>query len=471
MRASHPARALRGALEPTRIRSLRRRLVWQFLVLSSLLVAGLFLTVGWVAERASRASQDAVLGAAVTAIAEGVRSVDEGLELDLPYATFSMLGAMGDERIFYAVHAGGQVVTGYEGLPLPPQPPLGLAPEFWGAEYQGAALRLASVARPMLIDSRMTPVVVTLGQTRQGQAAIARETALGATWVALGFLALALPVALLAAQAVLAPVQRLAEVVAARGPRDLSPVRHPTPRELAPLLRSVNGLIARLRGALDLAETFIFEAAHRIRTPLSLVRTEAELALAETRDEATRARLRRMVRAIGESSRSASQILDHAMVMYRTDQFDAAPMDLAVLTASVMRAIGPLAEMRDIGITATGLDSPCPIIGDERMLEIALRNIMDNAVKYSSPEGVITLELVRQGPEAVLRLSDDGRGLSGAPADLMGRFRRGGNVADVAGSGLGLTIVAEVAAAHRGRFQLVPRPEGGTCALLSLPLA
>ncbi|MFN3525388.1 MAG: sensor histidine kinase N-terminal domain-containing protein, partial [Paracoccus sp. (in: a-proteobacteria)] len=230
MRTANPARALRGALEPTRIRSLRRRLVWQFLVLSSLLVAGLFLTVGWVAERASRASQDAVLGAAVTAIAEGVRSVDEGLELDLPYATFSMLGAMGDERIFYAVRVGGQVVTGYEGLPAPPQPPLGLAPVFWGAEYQGAALRLASVARPMLIDSRMAPVVVTLGQTRQGQAAIARETALGATWVALGFLVLALPVALLAAQAVLAPVQRLAEVVAARGPRDLSPVRHPTPR-------------------------------------------------------------------------------------------------------------------------------------------------------------------------------------------------------------------------------------------------
>lgn len=468
---SAATRALRRAMEPARIRSLRRRLVWQFLVLSALLVAGLFVTVGWVADRASRASQDAVLGAAVTAIAEGVRSVDEGLELNLPYATFSMLGAMGDERIFYAVLVGGQVVTGYEGLPPPPQTPAGLAPVFWGDSYQGAALRLAAVARPMLIDGRIAPVTVILGQTRQGQAAIARETALGATWVALGFLALALPVALLAAQAVLAPVQRLAQVVAARGPRDLSPVRHPTPRELAPLLRSVNGLIARLRAALDLAETFIFEAAHRIRTPLSLVRTEAELALAETRDEATRTRLRRMVRAIGESSRSASQILDHAMVMYRTDQFDAAPMDLAALTASVLRAVQPLAEMRDITITATGLGAPCPVIGDERMLEIALRNILDNAVKYSRAEGVIALDLSQAGGKAVLSLRDDGRGLSGDPALLVSRFRRGDNVGDVAGSGLGLTIVSEVAAAHRGRFQLVPRPEGGTCALLSLPLA
>nr|WP_277018607.1 MULTISPECIES: sensor histidine kinase N-terminal domain-containing protein [Paracoccus] len=255
-------RVWRRWLEPARLRSLRHRLVWQFLVLSALLVAGLFLTVGWVAERASRASQDAVLGAAVTAIAEGIRSVDEGLEMDLPYATFSMLGAMGDERIFYAVTVGGQVVTGYEGLPQPPVVPDGVAPVFWRADYQGAALRLASVARPMLIDQRLSQVTVSLGQTRQGQAAIARETALGATWVALAFLALALPVALLAAQAVLAPVQRLAEVVSARGPRDLSPVRHPAPRELAPLLRALNGLIARLRAALELAETFIFRAPH-----------------------------------------------------------------------------------------------------------------------------------------------------------------------------------------------------------------
>lgn len=463
--------ALRRWLEPARLRSLRRRLVWQFLVLSALLVAGLFLTVGWVAERASRASQDAVLGAAVTAIAEGIRSVDEGLEMDLPYATFSMLGAMGDERIFYAVTVGGQVVTGYEGLPPPPVVPDGVAPVFWRADYQGAALRLASVARPMLIDQRLSQVTVSLGQTRQGQAAIARETALGATWVALAFLALALPVALLAAQAVLAPVQRLAEVVSARGPRDLSPVRHPAPRELAPLLRALNGLIARLRAALELAETFIFEAAHRIRTPLSLVRTEAELALSETTDPATRARLRRMVRAINESSRSASQILDHAMVMYRSDQFDAGPVDLSVLTASVLRAIRPLAEMRDITIVARGLDSACPVVADERMLEIALRNILDNAVKYSDADGRITLDLAHQGREAVLTLADEGRGLQGDPSRLLDRFHRGANVGDVAGSGLGLTIVAEVAAAHRGRFRLTPRDTGGTCAVLSLPLA
>lgn len=451
--------------------SLRRRLVWQFLILSVLLIAGLLVVVGWVANRASQTSQDAVLGAAVTAIAEGVRSVDEGVELELPFAAFSMLGAMGNERIFYAVHFGDRIVTGYEGMPEPPSEPEDLAPVFWTADYRDIPLRLAAVTRTMPLDSRITAMTVTLGQTRHGQAAIARETALGAMWVALGFLALALPVALLAAQSVLLPVRRLAEVVARRGPRDLSPVRHPAPRELAPLVRSLNGLIARLRLALRLAETFIFEAAHRIRTPLSLVRTEAELALSETRDEATRLRLRRMVRAIDESSRSAGQILDHAMVKYRSDQFDATRLDLARLASSVLRTMQPLAEMRDIAITQEGLDHPCFVHGDERMLEIALRNILDNAIKYTRPEGNVALTLHSRGTEAVLEICDDGRGFADEPAQLVDRFRRGGNVADVSGSGLGLTIVSEVATAHYGRFGLTPRKEGGACATFTLPLA
>lgn len=460
---------MRGLLDPTRIVSLRRRLVWQFLLLSAVLVLGLFLVVGWVADRASRASQDAVLGAAVTAITEGIRSVDEGLELDLPYATFSMLGAMGDERIFYLLTVAGQGVTGYEDLPPPPSPPTDMTPVFYGADYRGARLRLASVGRMMLIQNRLQPVTVTLGQTRLGQAAIARDTARSAAWAALGFMLLALPVALLAAQAVLQPIRTLADVMGRRGPRDLRPVRHATPRELTPLLRALNGLIARLRAALELAETFIFEAAHRIRTPLSLVRAEAELALAETSDEATRIRLRRMVRAIGESSRSANQILDHAMVMYRTDQYAAARVDLAALARDGLRAIGPIAEMRDIRVTHD--IAPCLIDGDERMLEIALRNLLDNAIKYAAPEGHVDLTLTCAEGQACLIVSDDGRGLSDDPAQLIGRFRRGGNVGDTGGSGLGLTIVTEVAHAHRGRFQLKPGHRGGTCALLHLPSA
>lgn len=451
--------------------SLRRRLVWQFVALSLLLVVALFFAVRFAAERASRASQDAVLGAAVISVGDGIRSADEGLELDLPYATFSMLGAMGNERIFYSLSIGNRLITGYENLPQPAEKPGDLSPVLWGADYRDSRLRLAAITRRVLLDNRMQEITVVLGQTRYGQAAIARDTARSAAWIGLAFLLLTVPAALWAARAAIRPVDRLAEAVTRRGPHDLRPVLHPTPRELLPLVGALNGFIARLRGALQMAETFIFEAAHRIRTPLSLVRTEAEMALAETADEATRQRLRRMVRAIGESSRSANQILDHAMVLYRSDQFAAAPVDFAALAASVLRSVQPLAEMREIDIRAEGMDQPCPVRGDERMIEVALRNILDNALKYSQSEGQVTVCLLRRDGMAELSVKDQGRGLAAGDTDLTGRFQRGSNVADVVGSGLGLTIVREVAAAHGGTFTLTPRPEKGTCAILSLPLS
>ncbi|RNF33405.1 sensor histidine kinase [Paracoccus methylarcula] len=460
----------RGEARPARF-SLRRRLVWQFVALSALLVLALFFAVRFAAERASRASQDAVLEAAVISIGDGLRPVDEGLELDLPYATFSMLGAMGDERVFYSLSTDERLITGYENLPPPPGVPGDLSPLFWDADYRGNRLRLAAISRRVLVDTRVEEITVTLGQTRYGQAAIARDTARSSVWIGLGFFVLALPLALWAARSVIRPVDRLAGAVARRGPHDLRPVRHPAPQELLPLVAALNGFITRLRGALALAETFIFEAAHRIRTPLSLVRTEAEIALAETSDEATRQRLRRMVRAIGESSRSANQILDHAMVLYRSDQFSAAPVDFAALSASVLQSVQPIAEMREIDMRAEGLDTACLVPGDDRMIEVALRNILDNALKYSQSEGQVRISLTCREGMATLAVLDEGRGLGPGDEDLTVRFRRGSNVGDIVGSGLGLTIVNEVAAAHGGRFTLQSRAERGTCAILSLPLS
>ncbi|WBU60819.1 sensor histidine kinase [Paracoccus albus] len=451
--------------------SLRRRLVWQFVALSVVLVIVLFFAVRLVAERASRASQDAVLGAAVISVSDGIRPVEDGLEFDLPYAAFSMLGAMGNERIFYSLSLGRRLVSGYEDLPPPPEQPTDLSPIFYNGEYNDSALRLAAVTRRVLLDDAMQEVTVVLGQTRNGQAAIARETARSAAWVGFGFLLLVVPMALLAARAVIGPVDLLTGAVTRRGPQDLRPVRHPAPRELLPLVGALNGFIARLRATLQLTETFIFEAAHRIRTPLSLVKVEAEIALSETSEDETRARLRRMLRAISESSRSASQILDHATVLYRSEQFEPAPVDLAALASTVLRSVEPLAEMREVEIVPQGLSAPCVVPGDSRMLEVALRNILDNALKYSHDEGRIQVHLRQVDGQAKLTVMDEGRGLVQDDKHLLGRFQRGSNVADVVGSGLGLTIVEEAALAHGGRFTLTPGEEKGTCATLSLPLA
>jgi len=450
--------------------SLRAKLVVQLLVVAAVLAVALYFTVRSTADRAAEAAQDAILGAATTSVAEQLRATDDAIEVDLAYATFSMLGAMGQDRLFYRIDIAGETVTGYGDFPLPATAPASLAAEFYTSPYLDTEVRIAAVARSIVVGKGPVPVLVLIGQTRQGQAAIADSLANRAALIGVGFFVLAVPLSLLSAGSVFNPINRLAEAVGRRGPRDLRPVRDPAPRELAPLVGALNGFVARLRGALSQTETFIAEAAHHIRTPLSTVRTEAEIALRQSDDEGTRVRLRSMIRGVETSARSASQLLDHAMVLYRSDQLERVEVDLTQVVRNVARAFDPTAELREVSLVVAGGDAPLMTKGDPLLIESALRNLVDNAIKYSPAETEVRIALSRAGGVVRVDVHDQGRGLSGATtANLTRRFTRGGNVGDVVGSGLGLTIVTEVAAALGGTFELQEMKSGGTCASLSLP--
>lgn len=451
--------------------SLRRRLVLQLLGIAAALAILLYLTVRTVANSAAEATQDGVLGAATLAIAERLQGSETGVSLDLPYEAFSILGSISDDRIFYRVDANGETLTGYPDLPMPADEAAAVEPAFYSTTYRAAAVRVAATSRTVLVNRKPILVTVAVAQTRQGQEAIAQRTANLAAAIGLAVFAFAALLSMLTAGSVLRPINRLAEAVGRRGPHDLRAVDHPAPIELRPLIASLNGFIARLRGALSRTETFIAEAAHHIRTPLATVRTRAEIALRQSETDAAREALRAVIRAVEESSRSASQLLDHATVVYRSDRLADGPVDLAKLLHGLVRFHGPTAELRDLALELTGAECPVLVQGDRLLLESALRNLIDNAIKYSPPEGVIELGLDLRGDNVSVLVKDRGRGLGGRPADdLTRRFARGDNVGDVVGSGLGLTIVEEVAEIHGGSFRLREREGGGTCAELLLPL-
>lgn len=451
--------------------SLRVRLIWQLLALAAVLALGLYLAVRIGAERASEATLDAVLGAAAQGMAEEMRSEEGGVVIDVPPGTFSMLAAMGEERIFYRVDVGGMTVTGYGDLPLPAVPPTALAPVFYSVPFRDADVRVAAVARSIRLDGVATKALVLLGQTREGQDQIAERLGNRAAALGLAVFLVAIPLSLLVARGLTRPIDRLAEAVGRRGPRDLRPVRHPAPAELQPFVGALNTFIGRLRRTLSQTETFIAEAAHHIRTPLAVMRNDAELALRHSGEEMTRARLRGLIRSADDAARSAGQLLDHATVLYRADQAERAPLDLAQLTRAVADRLAPAAEMKDIDLRLT-IEAPLPAEGDAVLVEAALRNIIDNAIKYSDADSLVEIIARAAGGKAEITVADRGRGLSGLTHDrLKRRFLRGANVGDVAGSGLGLTIVEEATTAMGGQFTLSPREGGGTCAILSLPLS
>jgi len=440
-------------------------------------VAALLATLSWgmvtgLAREAAERTQDNVLAASVTTIAETLRSERGEVRLELPHSAFAMLGAISEDSVFYRIVAGDTHLTGYDDLPdaLSDVPVPGRVSFATGA-YRGAQVRIASVTRQVLAGSAPVAVTVTVAQTRTGVTDIARDLSQVAAVFSVALFALAVALSAFAARASLRPLNEIADAVSRRGPSDLRPIRRAAPSELVPLLASLNRLMGRLDQSLRRSEDFIAEAAHRVRTPLATVRAQAEIALRTAEDRDQKHRLRGMIRAVDESSRSAGQLLDHATVAFRADDLTRAPVDLAALGARAADALEPTAAMKDIRIA---LDvAPVQVAGDPVLLDNALRNVLDNAIKYSPEDTTVTLSVSARDGAAQIAVTDEGPGLGGGPLEaLTERFQRGSNTEGIVGSGLGLTIARDVLQAHGGRLELGSGTGGkGACVTLVLPLS
>lgn len=451
--------------------SIRRRLVLQLGAIAALLALAFFLSVRVVAEKAATDTQDNILAASATSIADALYTEKGAIKLELPYSALSMLGTISEDRVFYRVLLGKQTLTGYEDLPTPKQSAKPRTPSFDTIIYKGEEVRTVAVTR--IFSSGKTPqtINVIVGQTRLGLAATSSTITATATAIGIGFFILAIALSLWAAQNTLRPINRLALSVTRRGPADLRPVTTETPAELIPLVTELNRFISRLKSTLTQSENFIAEAAHHIRTPLATVRTQAEVFHRQMEKPENRKTLRNMIRAVDESSRSAGQLLDHAMVTFRTDQLETQEIELGQLLEDVCNRLSPTAELKDMQILLSRPDPEVMFKGDPILLQNAVRNILENAVKYSPDESDINVSLVADENTYRLIFTDQGRGFANTDTlELTKRFSRGPNVSDVIGSGLGLTIVSDVAAAHRGHITISSNTDGpGACVTLSLP--
>ncbi|WP_236626271.1 sensor histidine kinase [Actibacterium mucosum] len=439
--------------------------------MAAILSLAFFLVLRSVAERAAEGTQDDILAASATAIADSLRSENAAVTLDLPYSALSMLGTVSEDRVFYRVAVDGRTLTGYNDLPDPPR--LGRPGEaaFHTHDYRGEEVRMVAVTRRVGSLNNTAQAVITVAQTRQGLAAISQRITATATAVGTGFFLLATALSLFAAGSALRPIDRLTGAVTRRGPKDLRPVTAKAPTELVPLVDALNSFMARLRASLLRTEDFIAEAAHRVRTPLATVRAQAEVTHRKLNKPEHKQAIREMIRAIDESSRSAGQMLDHAMVTFRTDSLAREDVELRQLVTETCDRLSPTAGLKDIALQRDLPPDDLHMKADKILLQAALLNILDNAIKYSPEDSDITVSLTREDA-LTLSVADQGRGFADMDLDrLMNRYERGANVHDVVGSGLGLTIAQDVARAHGGTLSIATNDGGsGACVSLILPL-
>lgn len=258
----------------------------------------------------------------------------------------------------------------------------------------------------------------------------------------------------------LKPLDELASEVATRSPDNLSPLAaRAVPREAQPLVAAINRVFYRLDSALENERRFTADAAHELRTPLAAARIQAQVAQIAEKPKQRAHALAQTVAGLDRATRLVEQMLRLARLDPLGRLPQSRPVSLVELAQRV--AAGVQDAMPAARIRLLLADDVPPVDGDPELLEVALRNLLDNAIRYSPAGSEVRVVVEKSVGGRVLSVQDNGPGV---PADelprLLERFYRGSSVS-AEGSGLGLTIVGRIAELHGALLELANREGGG----------
>ena len=292
------------------------------------------------------------------------------------------------------------------------------------------------------------------------------STLTNALWVQLALTFLSLPLLLwLIARGIrrgLTPLDLLAGELAARNAQSLQPVSEQVPAETLPLVQSLNALLARVAESLAREQRFTADAAHELRSPLAALKVQAEV-LAMSSDEAEQ---QHHLGNIHESIDRANRLTEQLLTLARLDPMqalpDAQPIDWQRSAHQALQSVNLQAREKRVQLKlecACGFGQVFPPLGNEVLLQLMLRNLLDNAIRYSPPNSHVTLTLAANG----LSVCDEGPGIAAEHLPrIRERFYRLPGQSQQ-GSGLGLSIVERIADLHGLRLDLVNADERGLC--------
>lgn len=268
----------------------------------------------------------------------------------------------------------------------------------------------------------------------------------------------------------LRPLHRLRHTIEKRSPADLSPIAtRRVPEELEPLVEAFNAMLERMQNNFAVQQRFVADAAHQLRTPLTGLKTQAQIASRESDPAALRHALRQIATGVDRAGRLVNQLLTLARTEASDNSLPHEPLDLAILARQVVEdwVMRALQKDIDLGYEAPG---PAMVHGNAFLLQELLKNLIDNALSYTPNGGRVTCRVLDTGNTVFLEVEDSGIGITPEQATLV--FERFYRVDDNAGegSGLGLSIVQEIASQHQARASLQPNPrERGTLAQVAFP--
>lgn len=421
---------------------------------------------------------DQILDDKITVLAQEVAAQTRQPVLMLPPKTQEIIQADGIDDILIQVQdTQGRFILGEEKtLPIPERRPnsTGVV-KFKDQVVNGQDFRVGYLWLELPVAGDNRYVLVQIGETLGKREKLANEIIKGVILPQFVVLPLVVLLVWFGLSRGIAPLNSLLELIRNRNPEDLSALEtKDTPEELLPVISALNEQLERLGVSVDTQKRFIADAAHQLKTPLAGLRMQVEL-LADEQDPSARLRsLRRLKVGTERSTRLVNQLL----ALARTEapsvlKFE--PVDLNHIARAVTRDFVPEAMTKHIDLGVEGPEHAVYIKGQSLMLTEMLKNLVENALRYTPSGGCVTVR-VDDSPQrgaVMLQVEDDGPGIPVAERKLVfDRFYRVlGTNQD--GSGLGLSIVQETVTQHKGTIEVSNNPHSqngpGTLMQISFP--
>ncbi len=437
----------------------RRLLAWLFGALVLVLAATSYHAYRE-ALAAANTAYDRSLLAVARVIAERVDLHEGRVVVEVPYVALDFFEADLRGRVFYRVTGlKGEFVSGFDDLPALPD---GIArsedyfalARFYDAQYRGEPVRIVALHQPVLDESQRGMALVQVAETLVSREGITGRLLRGALVREAVLVLLVAVVILVVVRVALRPVEKLREDLASREPTNLAPLAaHGLPSEVRPIVEGMNDYMRRLRVLLDAQERFIADASHQLRTPLTLAKTQAELALREEDPQRMRETVAAMHHSVDDTVRLANELLGRARARHGIANAVFEAVDLAAVTRQACLDLAPGAVQRRIDLGFEG-EARAPIEADAVLVRELVCNLVDNAIRHSPECGHVSVRMAADAGHVTLEVEDSGAGIAAADRErVFDPFFRSPSGAP-GGAGLGLTIVRDIARAHHATIEL-----------------
>ena len=455
--------------------SLQRQLLMLVLVpLGFLVLANSYLSLN-AARTTAGLIMDRTLLASARSMAEQIHVVNGVLEVNLLPSSIEMLASGEHDLIFYQIRApDGELLAGVPDLPMAKAELKLDEADFHDINFRLMPLRIVQLVQPVPQQYSAGVARIAVGETLIAREKLTRELWFkGLQQQTLMVLAAGVMI-WLGLKRGLAPLKHLRDEVRGRREGTLTRLDAPdAPAEVQPLVAALNDYMARLSLLIETQRRFIANATHQLRTPLTLLRTQASFGMREASLAGKDDALGAIRTSVDHLTRLTNQLLVLARAEPGTSHGARVAVDLLPMAAKVLADFSSAAldKQSDLGLDADVAE--LTVHGNPTLLRELISNLIDNALRYTPPGGTVTLFLRRSGQEAILRVEDNGPGIPAQEREkVFERFYRL-DASKAEGSGLGLAIVREILTASEGTITLKDPPSGmtGLVVEVRLPLS